>query len=810
MKIQTKKLFLPFIFYKNVLLLTSILGISSLYSQTVLSGKLVNQDKKPIEFAEVILLNSDDKKINNQLSDAGGAFSFSVAKGSYTLKVNQVNNEIYSTKIELLNDTDLGEIIIIEKTTQLNEISIIAKKKLVERKVDRLVFNVENSIGAAGGDAIDALKLTPGIRVQNDKIAMIGKSGMAVMIDDRLVDLSGDDLVNYLRTIPSDNIAKIEVITTPPAKYQAAGNSGLINIKLKKTKKDSWNSSIGTSLVQRSLFGGNVQGDFNYNKDKLSFQSSVNAGNTQKTNTDENDTFFATETWSSKSPRIITNKYLNLRTAIDYQLTSQWLVGAQYLGSFSKMNINSKTLTTRKNNPNNQINSFIQSDNLTNDKPNLNSINVHATNVLDTIGSKINIDIDYFSYKNIDDINFKGNLLNSSQNILPNTNFAGITTNNSDISNYSAKVDVELPKKWADLSFGARVSQSQTNNIVAFFNNTSGTPIFDPLQSNTFEYTENNQAIYASANKKFTEKWTAQFGLRAESTQTIGFSQTLNQTNKLDYIKLFPTVYVSYKSNDNHTFSANYSRRINRPNYEQLNPFRVFDGPFIIVEGNPFLNPSFTDNFELIYAYKNLESKLYFSNTSAGFEQLGIVDSATNVTKYFVLNFKNIQSYGLSESYVFDKIKWWTSTNSFDLNYSIAKSTSAITIPVAKGFMPNLTTSNDFILNTSKTFSFNINYSYNFPGTADLAEISSSSALSTSFKYLALDKKLQFTLTGNDIFRQERPVYSMFSNGILQTFNNYYDQQSVRFAVRYKFGNAKLKVKSRAFGNEDERNRTGK
>ena len=810
MKNQTNNLVLTSKFLKRLIFLVTISLFSNANCQKTLSGKLLNQNKKPIEFAEVLLTTATNKIISNQLSTENGSFSFSVSNGNYILKVNQANYEIYTATVEVLSDIDLGEIIIIEKVNELNEINIVTKKKLIERKVDRLVFNVANSIGATGGDAVDALKLTPSIRILNDKIVMIGKSGMAVMVDDRVIDLSGADLVNYLRTIPSDNIAKIEVISTPPAKYQAAGNSGLINIKLKKVKKNSWNSSIGTSLVQRSLFGGNIQGDFNYNKDKMSFQSSINVGNAMKTNTDENDTFFANETWSSKSPRVIDNKYVNIRTAIDYQLSSKWLVGMQYLGSYSNMNINSETLTTRSNKANGQINSFIKSDNQTTDKPDLNSINIHATNTLDTIGSKIDFDIDYFSYKNFDAIDFRGNSLNSNLSTIPNTLFAGKTTNNSDISNYSAKIDVELPKKWADLSFGARASQSKTNNAVSFFNNASGISVFDPLQSNTFEYTENNQALYVSVSKKINEKWTTKFGLRAEATQTIGFSKTLNQTTKLDYLKLFPTFYVSYKPNENNTLSTNYSRRINRPNYEQLNPFRIFDGPFIIVEGNPFLNPSFTDNFELIYTYKNLDNKLYFSNTTDGFEQLGIVDSATNITRYFVLNFKNIQSYGIAESYVFDKIKWWTSTNSFDLNYTVAKSTSLITIPIARGFMSNISTSNDFTLNIPKTFLLNMNYNYNFPGTSELATITSSSALSISLKYLALNKKLQFTLTGNDIFRQERPRYSMFSNNTLQVFNNYYDQQSVRLAIRYKFGNDKIKVTKRDFGNEDERNRTGK
>jgi hypothetical protein len=156
---------------------------------------------------------------------------------------------------------------ILEK--QIQEVEIQAKKKLVERKIDRLVFNVENSISAIGGDALDALKITPGLRVHNDKISMIGKSGMSVMVDDKLIQLSGEDLINYLKTISSDNIKSIEVITTPPAKYDAEGNSGIVNIKLKKTKPNQWSASFKSSYIQSTYPKGSVGGNFNYKKNKF-------------------------------------------------------------------------------------------------------------------------------------------------------------------------------------------------------------------------------------------------------------------------------------------------------------------------------------------------------------------------------------------------------------------------------------------------------------------------------------------------------------------------------------------------------------
>jgi hypothetical protein len=241
-----------------------------------------------------------------------------------------------------------------------------------------------------------------------------------------------------------------------------------------------------------------------------------------------------------------------------------------------------------------------------------------------------------------------------------------------------------------------------------------------------------------------------------------------------------------------------------------LNPFRIYNNPYLYVEGNPFLRPSFSDKLECTHTYKNLESKLSFSKTNDGFQQLGIVDLNTNITRYQVLNFMNTKSYGITETYTYNKLKWWSSTNSFDFGYSVTESSSEITQKKRDGYQANFTTTNDFTLNTDKTLLFNFNYWYSFPGTIDLFDYTSSSSLSVALKYLLLNKKLQFTLTANDIFKTEKPIYSGYSNGIKQEFNNYYDNRMIRFSVRYKFGNDKLSISKRDFGNAEEQSRVNK
>ncbi|OUD36895.1 carboxypeptidase-like regulatory domain-containing protein, partial [Flavobacterium psychrophilum] len=197
-----------------------------LFSQVTISGQIKDKKNKPIEFLEIQLQNNDSIIVKSELTNVDGKFTILTEKGEYQLIIKQLGKVLQKQKITAKQDTYIGVIQIIETQQQLEEVIIASKKKLIERKVDRLIFNVENSISASGGDAIDALKITPSIRVQNDKITMIGKSGMSIMIDDKLIQLSGYDLVNFLKTISSDNIKNIEVITTPPAKYSAEGNSG--------------------------------------------------------------------------------------------------------------------------------------------------------------------------------------------------------------------------------------------------------------------------------------------------------------------------------------------------------------------------------------------------------------------------------------------------------------------------------------------------------------------------------------------------------------------------------------------------------
>ena len=785
-----------------------LLFVRSGYSQTFrIEGRVVNTKDQPIEFMDAYLVNTTDSDLPHVYTDSLGGFILNALGGDYTLQLAAFGKEKYRKNISLTQDLHLGKITI-EEAVLLDSITITAKKKVIERKVDRLVFNVENSIVASGGDALDALKATPSVRVKNDKIAMLGKSGLKVMIDDRMVELSEESLINYLRTFSANDIKSIEVITTPPSKYAAAGNSGLINIQLKKSKKDSWSTTIGSTYNQNTYAGGTVQSSFNYNKDRLTFQASLNTGNLSKLMVDRSSFSYPLELWSKKAPRKIDNEYLSARLGLDYTISRTWGVGIQYMGTYDNIVIQQDALTTIQDNKSQDNIGEIYSNADWKIKPTINSINWRTQFSPDSLGKKLLIDLDYFTYESKEYRNYTGNEEYTNISIKKNKRFSGYNSNDTSIINYSLKLDAELPTPWGILSFGGKIYRTSTENTIEFLNKDMEDVKSDTKQKDSFEFIENNQALYLSGNLKINENCEIQTGLRMEATQTIGKSKGNSIENKNDYVKFFPTFYMTYNLKENHAFAINYSRRIDRPNYEQLNPFRIFSDPYSYGEGNPFLKPAYINTIEFSYVYKeNWIQTIYMTQLNDGFGQLKIIDATSSKEHYIPWNYFDLLSFGVSETYSFAKWNWWTSLIVVDVNYNRAKSLVDTTEKEKKGFNTTISSTNDLILNKANTMLLNINYWVTLPGISDLYHVSSSSSLNLGFKLLLLDKNMTISAYVNDIFSGERVLATGYFNQVKTTNRNYEDSRSFRFSLNYKFGNSKLKTIPRKFGNDEEQQR---
>lgn len=787
-----------------------LLFSTALFSQIKITGRVVTKENIPSAFIEAVLVNKDSLAVKSELTNEKGTFFFDVASGFYTLQIRQNAKIVASQNFQLITDKDLGQISVGDAVELESVVIEGVRKKLIERKIDRVVFNLENSISSSGGNALSALSVTPGVRVQNENISIIGKSTLAVLVDDKIVQLSGDDLANYLKTIPSDAIQKIEVITTPPAKYEAEGNSGLVNIVMKKAKENSWNALVQSTYIQKTYAGQATMGSFNYNKDKLSFSSVINYRDATDAFENKQETYFSDNLWYSSNPFKIKAKSLNLNLSTNYKIKPWWTMGVQVLYVQNNRSFDSKPYTSIKDYTSGNVDSYLSSVVNAKLKPNIKSYNFYNDFKLDTLGRRLTLNLDYFNFNNNDFRVYDGESITLSTQPTSEQYYAGENSNIQDITNLSGKVDVEYPTKFAKWSYGGKISSSKSKNDIYSFN--SGLvddPVSDfPITYSKFEYTENIQSAYLSLNKKINKSWESQFGLRMEATQTQSFVEE-SGTIENNYLKFFPTFYLAYTINDNSSLNLNYSKRISRPGFANLNPNVFFSNPFQSQRGNPLLQPAFIDNIDLNYRFKDLESKLYVSFSNNLFAGIDITDPATETVISSTENYLDTQRYGVYETYSFTKFKWLESSFSLDVNYTVSKSRVAITEQKQEGFNSSVSLNNQFTLNTKKTVLFFANYWYDFPGINGIYKNKATSNLSVGFQYLLLDKNLKISLNGNDIFKTAGPRTRATVNNVLNKTAMYLDSRNLQLSVSYKFGNSKIRVQQRQAGNQEERRRTG-
>lgn len=782
------------------LLLVAILGGINVYAQQYqVKGKVVrSSSNKPIEFVNATLIRNDSI-YRDTVTDSLGGFTMAAPEGDYTLKLEYLGEVFTNKEVSISSDVDLG-ILKIQESVQLQKVVIKAKKKLIERKVDRLVFNVENTVSAHGGDALDALKITSGLKVQNDQISMIGKNGISVMIDDRLMQLSGDDLINFLKTIKSDDIKNIEVITTPPAKYEAEGNGGIINIKLKKNKANGWSNTIRTTYKQATYPSFSIGNNLMYKKNKFNILFDIGYRSNQDIYTNDIQYNFSLNYLQQSVFEKSNTNGITGAINIGYKVNEKLQLGLQYSGFSTDTDKKSNNINNVIIYQNPHVKNILLSEGMTDQKYHSNSLNFNAIKKISNSDNKVVFDIDYF------------NLNTNRFNNLNSDDFTAVDNNNlRKIENISSKIDFDIPNKWANLSFGAKISFTETNNDIDIsrYNIINQKPKSIYNQLDYFTYNENIQGIYFSANRKFGTKWEGKVGLRTEFTQSKGYSKTENKTNINKYIKFFPTVYLSYLLNRENTFTLSYGRRVNRPSYSNLNPARWYLTPTSYEEGNPFLQPSFTSNFELSHSYRNfLTTTVSFSKTEDGFGQLTIHDIKDNIQAFVRRNYYNYSLFSLSEYINHHIFPWWTASVEGSLYYTETNTYTKYLKPKYSGWGGYFSTTNSFIFNKNKTILAQLTYEYNYPTIFNENKIEEYSSLGIGVKLLLNRKKLQIAINANNILGTDRIKASNTTQGVYQTFKQYYDTQYIRLSLSYKFGNKDISGDRRKTSNEDEKGRS--
>lgn len=764
---------------KNVLITIISLFVFSMVNAQTFTGKIVDQQNQPIAFANVVAYKkADNTLITGVISDENGNFNLKTNETSMYLEISFVGFQ--SEKITPTTN-NVGTIILKEEG-QLDEVVITARKKMVEQKVDRLVFNVENSIASQGMGGIELLQKTPLLSFdENQGLSIIGKGNVRVMINGRILNLSERELTSYLQSIQSSNIKKIEVITTPPAKYNAEGNSGLINIVLKQNANLGISGTVNASIERNSVTGFRTGATLNYQTNKV--RTSLKLSQYDIGYKPKGTRAFVTENTDILSASNRTDDVYGLMADynFDYQLNEKSNIGFIYNYGKSHYDMNSFDKNEYVNYS--VLDSTLVTNAVEKSKLPSHTLTAYYDVTLDTLGKKLT---------------FEGNYYKSTAKRIANftTSVAAIEKNNvENLSNvaydiYSGRFDVTLPYTWGTLETGGKYTVFNNKSDVNYFNKVNGNAILDATKSSAFNYNEDNYAVYGSFQKNI-EKWSYKLGLRYEYTTLTGGAPENTNEVKNNYGKVFPSLYVNYKPNTEHNWSVTYSKRINRPSFRDLNPYRWYENPYKYYTGNPTLQPSYSDNVELSYSFKNkLTFKLYNeygTNKSTNIDRL-----ENGVYSNGLENAFNDNKTGITISYFTTFFKRWELSTTAN-TYYVETSPKVAGLVSLNTLSTYFSMNNSVALNSDKTMFFNLNFWYVSPRVIGNFRLEDMYELAPGFRASFLDKKLNLNLVFNDVLRSiKNDGYYAYTNR-QANFSQYNDYQKVTFGISYTFGNNKVK-----------------
>jgi iron complex outermembrane recepter protein len=596
-------------------------------SSSSIKGSVKDASGKPLQSVTVSLLQAKDSAlIKTDVTDKEGAFEITTSKeGTFLLGYSSVGFEQqYSAVFEKKNTeaVNVQPVMLAQGTGKLKEVTIVARKPMIEVKADKTVFNVEASINAQGSNALELLQKSPGVQVDNnDNISMKGKTGVRIYIDGKMMQLDTKDLSAYLRSINSNDIEAIEMISNPSAKYDASGNAGIVNIRLKKNKKYGTNGSVNLGFVQGVTPKGNGSVNLNYRDKKINLFGNV-GGNIGINHNDidiyrvQNDTLYDQKTRMRSD-----DKSVNIKTGADFFLNRNNTIGVMATTNFAntEWGSNSRALVSYQPTGIHQYD-LVALNTVPGKRTNAN-FNVNYR-YADTAGIEVNVDADYGIFRG------RGNSIQPNTYEYTNPNFKNTVTNRNNtptnIDIYTAKADAEMPFGKGKLGFGAKISFVSTTNTFDFFRDTAlNQPKFDPDRSSTFTYKENVNAAYINYNQQLNQKWSIQAGVRGEQTNSDGKLTRANGTVGADdrvkrsYFNLFPSAALTWNINQKNSLNLTYSRRIDRPTYQDLNPFENKLDELTYERGNPFLRPQYTHNVELTHTFIGMiNTTLGYSNVS--------------------------------------------------------------------------------------------------------------------------------------------------------------------------------------------------
>jgi hypothetical protein len=791
-----------------------------------LSVEVKNDQNLGLEAVTIELLKVKDSTIaKTALTDKGGLAEIeNIGPGEYFVKATMVNYATGFSDAFVIDDTKLNvslpSIRLNPGATSLAGVTVTARKPFIQKLTDRIVVNVENSIVSAGSSAIDVLERSPGVLIDNnDVISLRGRAGVIIMIDGKPSAMSGADLANYLRGLPSAAIERIEIITNPSAKYDAAGNSGIIDIRMKKDQRFGTNGTFTAGYGQGIYPKANAGSTLNYRNKKINIFGNYNYAYREGLNhliLDRN--FYNNGVYSGGDLKDNYSKFgfssNAARLGMDFFPSANTILGFVVNGNFNGIDRHSDNNSKVINSSHQQVSTFTSI--ATNDDHNENFVvNVNFKHRFDSVGKELTADMDYGNYSsNSLSRNSTQYFKMDGSQLQPNYTLDG--DQEGDLSFKTAKADYVNPmKNGGRFEMGMKISVVKADNDAKFFDMSNGTAAVDVNKTNHFIYKEKNNAGYLNYSSDL-KKISFQLGLRGEQT-IVSTHQRMGDVHfDSSYFQLFPSAFFNYKISDEKVLGVSVSRRIDRPGYGQLNPFLFLIDPTTYATGRPGLLPQLTWSYELTYTLKSLNFTLGYSHTTnnqniaiARFRDVfPTIPSDENVTVQIPINLESSDYFGLSVSAPVKINNWWNMINNINVYYNhfngeLGGTTLDNGKPVA-----DIRTNNSFTL--KKGWAAELNANYSSGGQYGFMVSDPQWGIAAGVQKIILKNRGVLRFNISDIFWTNLPKAVITYNNYIEKWHAFRETRVANLTFSYRFGSNKVQgSRKRTTASEEERQRAG-
>lgn len=785
-------------------------------SEFLINGTLLDENKQPLPYTTVLLVNAwDTTLVKGSVTDSAGLFEINPADtGHFRIAVDAIGYTKYYSEPFSISENSTSKFfgpiqLQVSDGKTLGEVTVVTQRKFIDMQAGKMIVTPDNSPISAGSTAYEVLKRSPGVSIdQNQNLTLKGKTNVMVFIDDKPTYMTQDQLMNYLRTMPAGQIATIEIINNPGAKYDASGNSGIINIRTKKLSNKGYNGSLKLAGAYGWYPKTNNSLQLNYRNKYFNLFGSYGYANRKRGDKNEFDRLIPVDDGTSLFDQAFENTATEVghqfKLGSDFYLGSKSTLGVLVKGGSNESSDNIiNTTVIRGFNPMGFDSLYADNRSVTPFK-NI-TYNLNFMHMFDSTGSnKLNLDFDVSPYKSNTEstyltnyYNFNGTEAASPQELLGSTF--------SDVMIYAGKADyTHTLNKTTSFETGLKSSYVTIDNGINFRLNENGSYVDDTSRNNDFRYDENINAAYFSLAKQF-KKASFNLGLRTEHTSNKGFSKTLDSTVTRQYINLFPSLNFSWDVDSTNNLSLAYSRRIDRPSYQDLNPFLYFADQYTFMKGNPFLKPQFTHGVSLTHTF--MQFLFTTVGTDQTFDYMGDIIEQDTASKISFMTKTNFNRFS---------------------NYYVNVSTGA---PIKKlfllfnftGFYSQYKTNYNSYAIDNGQFSYNVylsaTYSFKHDWKLELSGFYNSKMVYGIFKMSPMYmveggiKKsfpkygINIDLSVSDIFNTMRNSIVLNDNGIDATFRNKWETRVATLALTWNFGKQDLKPRRRSTATEDEQNR---